>query len=68
MAEEKKDNYLLAGVLLVAVVVVGIFGLTLLQKYSVNNKYICGYLGGMWLPDKNPPNLHRCYTYEEFYK
>jgi len=68
MAEEKKDNYLLVAVLFVAVVLVGIFGLSLLQKYSVNNKHICNYLGGRWLPDKNPPNLHRCYTYEEFYQ
>ena len=65
--KEKKDNYLVPWIILVAVIIVGIGGLVLLQKYSRNNKYICSYLGGLWMR-KDTDQAHRCYTYEEFYK
>ncbi len=67
MAEEKQDNYLVILIILVTLFIAGVFGLTLLQKYSVNNKYICSYLGGLW-ERKDTDSAHRCYTYEEFYR
>ena len=65
--ETIKDNGLLVGVIIV--VVVGIIGLYFLQRVSLNNRYICTYLGRLWMPDKekNIPGLSRCYTYDEYY-
>jgi hypothetical protein len=66
MKEEKKENYLALAIILLSVIVFGVFLLTIFQKYSVNNKYICAYLGGLWEKKDSDP-VHRCYTYEEFY-
>jgi len=49
------------------VIIVGVFGLYFLKKYSLKNKYICSYLGGLWMR-KERDLEHRCYTYEEFYR
>lgn len=63
---EKNESLILVGMALFAMVV-GIVGLSVLQKVSVHNKRICSYLGGMW-ERKATDTEHRCYTYQEFYK
>lgn len=61
-----KDAIILP-LIIVGVIVAGVLGLYILQKRSVNNKYICSYLGGLWMRKDTDP-AHRCYTYEEYYK
>ncbi|KKR30097.1 hypothetical protein A2715_04185 [Candidatus Woesebacteria bacterium RIFCSPHIGHO2_01_FULL_39_32] len=63
---DKKDAIILP-LIVIGVIVAGVVGLYFLQKYSVNNKYICSYLGGLWMR-KDTDAAHRCYTYEEFYR
>ena len=65
-SNDKKD-WLILPLIAITVFVVGVFVLTILQKLSVNNKYICGYLGGLWMR-KDADFAHRCYTYDEYYK
>jgi hypothetical protein len=65
-SDDKKDVILLP-LIVVGVILAGLVGLFFLQKYSVNNKYICKYLGGLW-EIKEVGSQHRCYTYEEFYR
>ena len=62
---DSKDAIILP-LILVCVIVMGVLGLVVLQKLSVNNKFICSYLGGLWVK-KDSDSVHRCYTYEEFY-
>lgn len=54
-------------VIIFSTISLGILTLLLLQKFSTNNKYICSYLGGLWMK-KDLDQVHRCYTYEEYYK
>lgn len=65
LKEKVNEFYILAGIL-IFVIVFGILGLSLLQRLSVNNKYICNYLGGLWVK-KDTDQVHRCYIYEEYY-
>jgi hypothetical protein len=67
MAKEtsNKDSLMLP-IIVIGVVAVGLVTLFLMQWYSLNNKYICKYLGGLW-ERKTIDTAHRCYTYEEFY-
>jgi len=64
--KDSKDAIILP-LIVVGVIIVGVVGLYGLQKLSVNNKYICAYLGGLWMRKDTDP-AHRCYTYEEYYK
>lgn len=64
--DDKKDAIILP-LIVIGVIVAGVVGLFFLQKISVNNKYICSYLGGLWMRKDTDP-AHRCYTYEEYYK
>lgn len=43
-----------------------VFGLRSLQTYSIHNKRVCSYLGGLW-ERKEMDSEHRCYTYDELY-
>ncbi|OGM32384.1 hypothetical protein A2962_01080 [Candidatus Woesebacteria bacterium RIFCSPLOWO2_01_FULL_39_61] len=54
-------------IIISGVIILGIFTLFILQKLSVHNKFICSYLGGLWMK-KDADQFHRCYTYEEFYR
>jgi len=65
--ESRNQNVLILPLIIAGTILAGILGLFLLQKYSVNNKYLCSYLGGLW-QRKDSDQLHRCYTYEEFYQ
>jgi hypothetical protein len=67
---DNKKDYIIFPLMFVGVVVIGLFGLFLMQKLSFNNRHICTYLGRLWLPDKekNIRGLYRCYKYEEYYK
>jgi len=65
--EAKKQNVLILPLIVAGTILAGFISLFLLQKYSVNNKYLCSYLGGLW-QKKDSDQAHRCYTYEEFYK
>lgn len=61
-----KESFILF-LIVVGAVVFGIVCFYFLHKYSVRNRYICKYLGGLW--ERKESDLeHRCYTYEEFYK
>lgn len=61
-----KDSVILP-VITVSVILIGILTLYLMQSLSLNNKYICKYLGRLW-EKKETDVVHRCYTYEEFYR
>ena len=65
----KKDAIILP-LMVIVIMVIGVIGLYYMQKAASGNKYICTYLGRLWLPDKeqNNPDFHKCYTYEEYYK
>jgi hypothetical protein len=62
-----KKDILILSLILISVIVGGTIGLTILQKKSITNQRICGFLGGLWMR-KDADIAHRCYTYQEFYK
>lgn len=61
-----KTEAIILPLIFIGVTIIGVLGLSVLKKISVNNKYICGYLGGLWMRKETDP-AHRCHTYEEFY-
>lgn len=67
--DNKKDTVFLPFIF-VAVIVVGIIGLLVMQKFANRNRQICTYIGRLWMPDKDKtePGFYKCYTYEEYYE
>lgn len=65
--QDHSKEIIILSLIVIGVIIVGVIGLYVLQKLSLKNKYICTYLGGLW-ERKVTDRVHRCYTYEEFYR
>ncbi len=62
-------NPFLLFVIFISVLIIGILQLLLMQKLANKSRFVCSYIGRLWMPDreKNVPGIYKCYTYEEYY-